>query len=247
MEPRWSNTEELGRPRALITGITGQDGLYLAELLLAKGYDVYGLIRGQNNPKRDLVEQTVPGRHAASPATCTDLSSLMRALRDAEPDEVYNLGAISFVAYSWENARAHQRRSPGMGVLNMLEAIRLYAGDDPATGALLPGVELGDVRQGAGGPAARDDAAVAALAVRRGQGLRPLHDDQLPRVLRHARLVAGSCSTTSRRAADRSSSPARSARRSPGSPSACRTSWRWATSTPSATGASPATTSTRCG
>ena len=48
-------------PRALITGITGQDGLYLSELLLSKGYEVYGLIRGQNNPKFDLVRQTVPG------------------------------------------------------------------------------------------------------------------------------------------------------------------------------------------
>ena len=47
-------------PTALITGITGQDGLYLAELLLAKGYDVHGLIRGQNNPKRDLVERLLP-------------------------------------------------------------------------------------------------------------------------------------------------------------------------------------------
>ena len=52
-------------PRALITGITGQDGLYLAELLLAKGYEVFGLIRGQNNPKRALVEQDSPGRQAA--------------------------------------------------------------------------------------------------------------------------------------------------------------------------------------
>ena len=49
-------------PRALITGITGQDGLYLAELLLAKGYEVFGLVRGQNNPKRELVERIVPGR-----------------------------------------------------------------------------------------------------------------------------------------------------------------------------------------
>jgi len=48
-------------PRALITGITGQDGLYLSELLLEKEYEVYGLIRGQNNPKRDLVERAVPG------------------------------------------------------------------------------------------------------------------------------------------------------------------------------------------
>ena len=117
-------------PRALITGITGQDGMYLAELLLAKGYQVYGLIRGQNNPKRALVEQEVPGVQLLT-GDLTDLSSLIRAYAHAQPDEVYNLGAISFVAYSWENARLTSDVT-GMGVLNMLEATRLYAGDDIA-------------------------------------------------------------------------------------------------------------------
>ena len=56
-------------PSALITGITGQDGLYLAELLLAKGYDVHGLIRGQNNPQRELVERPRPRRHGCTTAT----------------------------------------------------------------------------------------------------------------------------------------------------------------------------------
>ena len=115
-------------PRALITGITGQDGLYLAELLLSKGYQVYGLIRGQNNPKRALVEKEVPGVTLLT-GDITDLSSLMRAYNVAKPDEVYNLGAISFVAYSWENA-ALTSDVTGIGVLNMLEATRLYCGDD---------------------------------------------------------------------------------------------------------------------
>src|SRR3954469_14941925 len=114
--------------RALITGITGQDGLYLSELLLAKGYQVYGLIRGQNNPKRALVEQEVPGVQLLT-GDLTDLSSLIRAYAEAQPDEVYNLGAISFVAYSWENARLTSDVT-GLGVLNMLEATRLYAGKD---------------------------------------------------------------------------------------------------------------------
>ena len=77
----------------------------------------------------------------------------------------------------------------GKGVLNILEAIRLYSRRRPDQGPLLPGVELGDVRQGAGRPAEREHAAVAALALRRGQGLRSLHDHQLPRVLRHARVL----------------------------------------------------------
>ncbi|HTZ42338.1 MAG TPA: GDP-mannose 4,6-dehydratase [Jatrophihabitans sp.] len=115
-------------PRALITGITGQDGLYLAELLLGKGYEVFGLIRGQNNPKRSLVEAELPGVTLLT-GDLTDLSSLIRAFEQAQPDEVYNLGAISFVAYSWENARLTSDVT-GMGVLNMLEATRLFAGSD---------------------------------------------------------------------------------------------------------------------
>jgi GDPmannose 4,6-dehydratase len=117
-------------PRALITGITGQDGLYLAELLLAKGYEVYGLIRGQNNPKAELVAREVPDVRVLT-GDLTDLSSLLRALRVAQPDEVYNLGAVSFVAYSWEQA-ALTTEVTATGVLNMLEAIRLHSGDDPS-------------------------------------------------------------------------------------------------------------------
>ncbi|MCC2335677.1 GDP-mannose 4,6-dehydratase [Cellulomonas wangsupingiae] len=114
--------------RALITGVTGQDGLYLSELLLSKGYEVYGLVRGQNNPKLALLEQTVPGVKVLT-GDLMDMSSLLRALNVAQPDEVYNLGAISFVAYSWENAHLTSDVT-GKGVLNLLEAIRLYAGDD---------------------------------------------------------------------------------------------------------------------
>ncbi|AZZ51017.1 MULTISPECIES: GDP-mannose 4,6-dehydratase [Rathayibacter] len=115
-------------PRALITGITGQDGLYLAELLLEKGYEVFGLVRGQNNPKYELVRRTVPEVTLLT-GDLTDVSSLVRVLAASQPDEVYNLGAISFVAYSWENASLTTDVT-GKGVLNILEAVRLYAGDD---------------------------------------------------------------------------------------------------------------------
>jgi len=115
-------------PRALITGITGQDGLYLAELLLGKGYEVFGLMRGQNNPKLELVERTVPGVTLLT-GDLTDFSSLIRALDASQPDEVYNLGAISYVAYSWENAQVTADVT-GKGVLNILEATRLWAGND---------------------------------------------------------------------------------------------------------------------
>lgn len=115
-------------PRALITGITGQDGLYLAELLLSKGYEVFGLIRGQNNPKYDLVRSQLPEVTLLT-GDLTDFGSLVRVLDFAQPDEVYNLGAISFVAYSWENASLTSDVT-GKGVLNILEATRLYAGQD---------------------------------------------------------------------------------------------------------------------
>nr|WP_216845066.1 GDP-mannose 4,6-dehydratase [Rathayibacter sp. VKM Ac-2857] len=112
----------------MITGITGQDGLYLAELLLEKGYEVFGLVRGQNNPKYELVRRTVPAVTLLT-GDLTDVSSLVRVLAASQPDEVYNLGAISFVAYSWENASLTTDVT-GKGVLNILEAVRLYAGDD---------------------------------------------------------------------------------------------------------------------
>ena len=115
-------------PRALITGITGQDGLYLAELLTSKGYDVFGLIRGQNNPKFQLVEQMFPDLTLLT-GDLTDVSSLTRVLGIAQPEEIYNLGAISFVAYSWENASVTTDVT-GKGVLNILEATRLHAGSD---------------------------------------------------------------------------------------------------------------------
>ncbi|GAA4187891.1 GDP-mannose 4,6-dehydratase [Gryllotalpicola kribbensis] len=116
--------------RALITGVTGQDGMYLSRLLLSKGYEVYGLVRGQNNPKLDVIKAWAPEVKIVT-GDLLDQSSLLRALNEAQPDEVYNLGAISFVAYSWENAQLTSQVT-GLGVLNILEAIRLYAHDDPS-------------------------------------------------------------------------------------------------------------------
>lgn len=114
--------------RALITGVTGQDGMYLARLLLSKGYTVFGLVRGQNNPKIQALHDWAPEVRVIT-GDLQDQSSLLRALGQAQPDEVYNLGAISFVAYSWENAHLTSQVT-GMGVLNLLEAIRLHAGTD---------------------------------------------------------------------------------------------------------------------
>lgn len=115
---------------ALVTGVTGQDGMYLSELLLSKGYKVFGLVRGQNNPKVEMLKREIPGVEILT-GDLTDMSSLLRALEIAQPDEIYNLGAISFVAYSWENASLTTDVT-AKGVLNILEATRLYAGDDIA-------------------------------------------------------------------------------------------------------------------
>lgn len=111
------------RKKALITGITGQDGGHLAEFLHKKDYEIFGIIRGQNNPKRQEVEIDFPYVNIIE-ADLTDQSSLIRALQIAEPDEVYNLGAISHVGYSFKDPMVTFDVT-GKGVLNMLEAIRL--------------------------------------------------------------------------------------------------------------------------
>jgi len=110
-------------PRALITGITGQDGLYLGEFLAAKGYEVFGLVRGQSNPKVSIVEQIIPSIQLLE-GDLRDLPSLISAIELAQPDEVYNLGAISFVGLSWKQAELTGEIT-GLGVLRMLEAIRI--------------------------------------------------------------------------------------------------------------------------
>jgi GDPmannose 4,6-dehydratase len=107
---------------ALITGITGQDGYHLAELLHSKGYKIFGLIRGQHNPKRQRVEQEQPYVTLIE-GDLVDSSSLVRALEISKPDEVYNLAAISHVGYSFKTPQLTADIT-AKGVLNMLEAIR---------------------------------------------------------------------------------------------------------------------------
>ena len=113
-------------PVALITGITGQDGQHLAELLHGKGYTVFGLVKGQNNPKIAQLRAEFPYVEIVS-GDLTDFSSLVSALDQTKPNEVYNLGAISFVAMSFNQAELTSNVT-GVGVLRMLEAIRLVGG-----------------------------------------------------------------------------------------------------------------------
>jgi GDPmannose 4,6-dehydratase len=114
--------------RALVTGITGQDGRFLAQFLAGKGYQVYGLIRGQNNPKGQMVVDETPALELVD-GDLRDLSSLIAAVEQVQPDEVYNLGAVSFVPLSWTQPELTSEIT-GLGVLRMLEAVRIVGGTD---------------------------------------------------------------------------------------------------------------------
>ncbi len=109
--------------QALITGITGQDGSYLAELLLEKGYKVYGIMRRKSVADYGNAVHIKEKIHFIY-ADMTDLTSLINAMKIAQPDEVYNLAAQSFVGTSWEQPVA-TAQIDAIGVTNMLDAIRL--------------------------------------------------------------------------------------------------------------------------
>jgi GDPmannose 4,6-dehydratase len=108
--------------RALITGVTGQDGSYLAELLLEEGYEVFGLVRRSSSAHLDRIAH-VQDRLKLVQGDLLDQSSLQRALADARPDEVYNLAAQSFVPRSFDEP-VLTAEITGLGVTRLLEAVR---------------------------------------------------------------------------------------------------------------------------
>jgi GDPmannose 4,6-dehydratase len=108
--------------KALITGVTGQDGMHLAELLLAKNYQVYGLVNGQRQANGDKLLTEYPEVIQVR-GDLTDFGSLTKVLSKVEPDEVYNLGAISFVGVSFRQPEMTANVT-GLGTLRLLEAIR---------------------------------------------------------------------------------------------------------------------------
>jgi GDPmannose 4,6-dehydratase len=113
--------------RALVTGILGQDGAYLAQLLLGKGYEVFGLARRSSTREANDIRLKwlgIADRINFIDGDITDLSSLIRALGAVQPDEVYNLAAQSFVHASWQQPLLTSAVT-GLGVMNMLEAVRL--------------------------------------------------------------------------------------------------------------------------
>ena len=117
--------------RALITGITGQDGSYLAELLLGKGYDVHGLIRRSSSFNTDRIDHIYRDPHVSGAklhlhyADLTDASGLEKVIRHIRPTEVYNLGAQSHVRVSFDQP-IYTADATGVGALKLLEAVREY-------------------------------------------------------------------------------------------------------------------------
>lgn len=116
--------------KALITGITGQDGSYLAEFLLDKGYEVHGIKRRASSFNTERVDHIYQDRHNQNPnfflhyGDLTDTSNLVRLIKEIQPDEVYNLGAQSHVAVSFESPE-YTADVDAMGTLRLLEAIRI--------------------------------------------------------------------------------------------------------------------------
>jgi GDPmannose 4,6-dehydratase len=116
--------------KALITGITGQDGSYLAELLLEKGYEVHGIKRRASSFNTDRVDHLYMDRHETDVrfflhyGDLTDSTNLIRIIQQVRPDEIYNLGAQSHVQVSFE-VPEYTAQSDAVGTLRLLEAIRI--------------------------------------------------------------------------------------------------------------------------
>ncbi|WP_270829393.1 GDP-mannose 4,6-dehydratase [Aeromonas sp. QDB20] len=112
--------------KALITGITGQDGSYLTELLLDKGYEVHGIIRRASSYNTERIDQICNGNSNVNLhyGDLTDTSNLIRLVKEIEPDEIYNLGAMSHVAVSFESPE-YAADVDAMGAIRLLEAIRI--------------------------------------------------------------------------------------------------------------------------
>ncbi len=185
--------------RAIITGITGQDGSYLAELLLEKGYEVFGVVRRSSAPNLWRIEHLLD-RITLRPADLLDQLSLMRIVQDVRPHEFYNLAAMSFVPASWDQPLLTGEFN-AQGVTRVLEAIRQVDPWHPH----LPGVVERDVRQGARGAADRADAVLSAQPVRRVEGVRATTSRSTTARATACSRAPASSSTTSRRGAASSS------------------------------------------
>ena len=163
--------------RALITGITGQDGSYLAELLLEKGYEVFGMVRRSSAPNFWRIEHLLD-RITLKPADLLDQLSLLRLIDEVRPHEFYNLAAMSFVPASWDQPMLTGEFN-SQGVTRVLEAIRQV---DPSIRFYQASSSemFGKVREV---PQTELTPFYPAQPVRRVEGVRALHHGELPREL----------------------------------------------------------------
>ena len=226
--------------RALITGIGGQDGSYLAELLLEHGYAVAGVVRPGAAAYANL-EPVRTGSSCSRP-TCSTRRSLAPALERRAPARCTTSPSPSFVPASWEQP-VTTAEFAAVGATSLLEAIRAV---DPAIRFYQASSSeiFGEPRES---PQTEDDAARPGDAVRRREGVRALHRQLVSPPVRPVRLLRDPLQPRVAAAAAASSCRARSRTERRRSPSACRTSSCSAISTRGATGATPATTSARCG
>ena len=226
---------------ALITGITGQDGSYLAELLLEKGYEVIGLHRRSSTVTFERISH-LTDRLTLVPADLLDEASMIRVLRDHRPTEVYNLAAQSFVQTSFAQP-VLTGEVTALGVTRLLDAILLT---DPAIRFYQASSSemFGKVVEV---PQTERTPFYPAQPVRGGQGVRPLDHGQLPGELRPARQLGDPVQSREPAPRPRVRDSQGDASARPPSSWGCRRRCRSATWTPSGTGASPPTTYGPCG
>jgi GDPmannose 4,6-dehydratase len=169
---------------ALITGVTGQDGAYLAELLLNKGYVVHGVKRRSSSFNTARIDHLYEDPHVAVPrlvlhyGDLTDATNLIRIVQDTQPDEIYNLAAQSHVQVSFDTPE-YTANADGLGTLRLLEAIRILRLEERTRFYQ----DLGIVRTCSGDSPARDNSVPAPFALRGCEIVCVLDYGQLPRGL----------------------------------------------------------------
>ncbi len=238
------------RRRALLTGVTGQDGSYLAELLLAKGYEVHGLKRRASSFNTKRVDHLYEDPHERDVnfrmhyGDMTDSTNLIRIVQEVQPDEIYNLAAQSHVAVSFETPE-YTANADGIGTLRLLEAIRILGLEQKTKFYQASTSELyGLVRET---PQSETTPFYPRSPYAAAKMYALLDHGELPRGVRHVRDQRHPVQP-------REPAPRRDlrdaqdhARRRPDRPRAWSPASTSATSTRSATGATPATTSRACG
>ena len=177
--------------KALITGITGQDGSYLAELLLEKGYEVHGIKRRASSFNTGRIDHLYQDPHDADPrlilhyGDLTDSTNLIRIIQQVQPDEIYNLGAQSHVAVSFE-APEYTANSDALGTLRILEAVRMLGLTEKTRIYQASTSELYGLVQEI--PQRESTPSLSPQSLRRRQVVRLLDHGELPRVLWDVRL-----------------------------------------------------------